>query len=184
LFVRGITKSVKSFKQFLTEYAALRIANPEVMQWLKSHLPNKEHLYVHGSPHRFTHFRRPNHAYGGLIFFSPLDNRDGLNRPLQAEYYGHNLYMCRLNKGKTFDPLNDATAKKQYADWLTGDVWDRENKLKRGRLDYQDLHLIVPMAVKVGYSHFRVFEMAMRDYSEAVAYPHQITIVDVFPKLK
>jgi hypothetical protein len=174
---------MKSFRMFITEGSPLRIINPDVKQWLESHAKDAKTLYLHGSPYEFSRFKQPKLDYGHLIFFSSLNGRDGLSRPLQAEYYGHHLYLCKLDKGKSFDVRNDPKARTLYEEFLgTGDVWDRERKLASGRVDYQDLHLVVPGAVKAGYTHFRVYEMAVQDYSDGVAYPRQVQIVDTFPK--
>jgi hypothetical protein len=134
---------------------------------------------VHGSPAQFKQFRQPDLAHGGLIFFSKLLGDARTSTALQAEHYGDNLYLCKLDKGTSFEPYTDARAKDIMRTVLV-DVWEYERKLKWGRVDYQDLHLIVPPAIKLGYNRFRVFEQAISGDSHAVAYPKMVHIVDTF----
>jgi len=82
--------------------------------------------------------QQPKLENGQLIFFSKLKGERWDTDVLQAEYYGGNLYLCKLAKGHPFNPYQDPKAKEIYAQALSGwqgGVWDRDSKLKSGRLD-------------------------------------------------
>jgi hypothetical protein len=165
--------------------------NPEVVEWIYraySRLDLPE-LYLHGSNARFDAFKQPNLNYGQLIFFSKLsEHPEYETQPLQAEYYGPNLYLVKIAPGKVFspypvpegepDPHGQRQALAILAQSLPPSGWDREQKLRWGRLDYQDLHHVVPLAVRYGYKIFRVLEVSMGKESYGVTDPALITIVD------
>lgn len=142
--------------------------------------PDANLLYVHGSRAVFTRFAKPDvFGKGQLIFFSKLvEPRLGATSPLQAEYYGEYLYVCKLAKGKPFDPYNDKLAQGVMAGALPLTTYDRERKIKIGRVDYQDLYELAPPAVKAGYNRFEVFEISMQGVnSHGISDPALITLV-------
>jgi hypothetical protein len=148
--------------------------------------PDAKELYVHGSREVFTRFRTPDvNGKGQLIFFSQLvEPYLGATRPLQAEYYGEYLYVCKLDKGKPFNPYNDPIAKGILAGALPLTTYDRENKIKWGRVDYQDLYEIAPPAVKAGYNRFSVYEISMQGVnSVGISDPKLITLITRSPNL-
>ena len=162
-----------------------------VVAWLKAAYdrPDAKDLYLHGSDMAFERFHQPKLEYGHLIFFSKLvDWNESNDRVLQAEYYGHHLYLAKLHNRHAFNPLNDPKAHAIFDEALTNDIkgvqwkqWDYETKMQWGRLDYQDLHLVVPQAVAAGYNFFTVYEVSMRGNSYAVTDPAMVEIVARYP---
>lgn len=169
-----------------------RSTDPGVVEWLNMayERPDAEELYLHGSDHSFERFRQPNLGYGHLIFFSKLiEPNEFRSATKQAEYYGDHLYLAKLHNRKAFNPYRDPHARRIFADALVEDidgskVWDYERKIEWGRLDYQDLYLVVPPAVAAGYNFFTVYEIAMRGNSYAVTDPNMVEIVDRYPPVR
>jgi hypothetical protein len=161
-----------------------RKTDPRVLEWLHYVYarPDMDQLYLHGSRALFNHFKQPNIKHGHLIFMSKLaEHREYETSPVQAEYYGTNLYLLKLAPAKVFDPsYRDRDDRKILAQALPGDSWDRDNKIQNGRLDYQDLYHVVPLAVQYGYEIFRVFEVSMGKESYGVTNPALITIIERF----
>jgi hypothetical protein len=158
-----------------------RHSDPTVEPWLKQAMqrPDAKQLYLHGSQKRFEVFNQPTTAYGHLIFGTKLIDEWRHDKILQAEYYGGYLYLVKFHFKNLFNPYSDPVAKRILTDALThSDVWDAEHKIKYGRVDYEDLHLIVPPAVAAGYDAFRVYEVSIRGDSYAVVKPDQVEIVD------
>jgi hypothetical protein len=174
--------SMRIAELLLLEDQPVRNAKPEVLEWLRRAYarPDAKQLYLHGSRARFSTFNQPDVGYGHLIFFSKLAEHPEFERsPLQAEYYGPNLYLATIAAGKVFDPhYVDREDRAIMAQALPADAWDREQKLQQGRLDYQDLGYVVPVAMRYGFEIFRVFEIAMGKDSYGVTNPALITIVD------
>jgi uncharacterized DUF497 family protein len=173
---------------------ARRDKDPQAAAWIEAarKRPDAEELFVHGSRKLFSQFTQPNLSIGQLIFFSKLTDPRFSRGVLQAEYYGDNLYLCKLAPGTPFNPNRDPEAKKILIEALgceykyvpgepTKGVWDFKNKVEWGRLDYQDTYLVVPPAVEAGYNRFRVYEMSVRTDSHAVTNPDMVEIVDVLP---
>jgi hypothetical protein len=173
---------------------ARRDKDPQAAAWIEAarKRPDAEELFVHGSRKLFSQFTQPNLSIGQLIFFSKLTDPRFSRGVLQAEYYGDNLYLCKLAPGTPFNPNQDPEAKKILIEALGGEykyvpgeptkgVWDFKNKVEWGRLDYQDTYLVVPPAVEAGYNRFRVYEMSVRTDSHAVTNPDMVEIVDVLP---
>lgn len=151
------------------------------IKWLEDACsrPDATDLFVHGSPFIFDQFREPDTSKGQLIFTSKLvDDRSRRRLPLQAQYYGDHLYLVTIDAKKPFRPLNDATAREIMSQSLSFDVWDYESKIKWGRLDYQDTHLVVPVAVKHGYDLFSIYEVSIQGHSYGCAHSGMLTIVD------
>lgn len=165
----------RPFRAFIKEDALRPQSRALVQELLKR--PDADQLYIHGSNHWFDRFQLPKLQ---VIFFSKLvEPRLGSTRPLQAEYYGRNFYVCKLAAGRPFQPWRDPKAKEILADALHADkAWDIDEKVRIGRVDYQDLHAIVPPAVKAGYNRFTVYEISMQLNSHAVSDLSLITLVD------
>lgn len=62
----------------------------------------------------------------------------------------HSLYIHGSNK--LFDDFKDPNTNIGQLIFS----WDYERKIEYGRLDYQDLHIIVPVAIEHGFDMFRV----------------------------
>ena len=166
-----------------------RETDSQVVEWLKAayQRPDVKDLYLHGSDTAFEKFKQPNLDYGHLIFFSKLVDWNQA-KVLQAEYYGHHLYLAKLHNRHSFNPYSDPKARAILDDALTNDIkgvvskqWDYETKMQWGRLDYQDLHLVVPKAVAAGYNFFTVYEVSMSGNSYAVTDPAMVEIVARYP---
>lgn len=170
--------------QEITEGQPRRNTDPAVAIWLKSAYarPDANKLYLHGSNQRFEQFRDPAYV-GNLIHFTKLLGENwAAGAPLQAEYYGANLYLVTIHAKKPFRPYSDPQAKAILADGLRRNkVWDYEQKIKYGRLDYQDQHEVVPQAVAAGYDLFRIYECSIQGDSIGVTRGDMITIVDRYP---
>ena len=166
----------------LLEGAPLRERDAAVLDWLQAAYdrPDVADLYLHGSPKVFTQFQQPMWEHGGLIFTSKLvgENRWPMET-LQAEYYGHNLYLVKLAVGTPFRPARDPKAGDIFREAMAGcQGYDCTRKIDEGHLDYEDCHLFVPPAVTAGYDRFRIYEMSMRTHSHAVAHADMVEIVD------
>lgn len=162
-----------------------RESDPNVEAWIVRAMqrPDAASLYIHGSNQSFDRFRPPTtHAH--LIFGSKLIEQFRHGKILQAEYYGSILYLVKFHFKKLFLPYSDPVAKQIMAEaFAATEVWDAAAKLKQGRLDYQDLHLVVPPAIKAGYDAFRVFEVSIMGDSYGVTRPELVEIIDRYPKL-
>lgn len=161
------------------ESLPIRSHNSNVYKWLEKCLSKKDikELYLHGSMFDFNKFNQPNTDNGSLIFSSKLSDKP--TKYYQAEYYGSNLYLIKNHYKQIFDPLNDRLAKSIMAETLK-DVWDYENKIRYGRIDYQDCHLIIPPAVSEGYDFFKIYEISIQSYSYGNAKSDTIEIIDKF----
>lgn len=164
-----------------------RETDPEALAWINAALarPDAKELYLHGTNAVFDHFVDPDTSIGRLIFSSKLIepfSRRGPNEALQAEYYGRNLLLLKVRPTKPFNPnpKADPVAHKILAD-AVAECWDADNKIRYGRFDYQDAHLVVPAAVAAGYDFFRVFEQSIMGDSYGSAYASMIEIVDRYP---
>lgn len=175
----------------LFEDQAARLLRPEVMEWLDRVYSRDDvnDLYLHGSRNQFETFQQPNLQYGHLIFFSKLsDYSDYRDVPIQAEYYGTNLYLAKIAPAKIFspypipsgqpDPHQQRDALEIMRQALPDTTYEKETKLRFGRVDYQDLYKIVPLAVQHGYQIFRVYECSMCRDSYGVADSSLIELVD------
>lgn len=165
----------------INEDQPLRDTDKNVADWLSKARarPDADELYLHGSRESFEEFRQPNLAHGRLIFFSKLINENRWpEETLQAEYYGPKLYLAKLARGKLFSPYRDPESRAIMEKALPLNVWDREEKIKWGRLDYLDLYHVVPLAVAAGFTRFRVYEVSIRGDSHAVTDPKMVTIID------
>ena len=163
-----------------------RDSDPNVAPWLDAAYarPDAKELYLHGSDHTFDQFKQPKLEHGHLIFFSKLiDGHHNKARPVQAEYYGHTLYLCKLHGLKPFKPYPqiDPQAAAILKDALQTQ-WDYENKVKMGRLDYQDCYEVIPPAVEAGYNFFTIYEISIHGNSYAVTDPSMIDIVGRYPE--
>lgn len=163
--------------------------HPEVAEWLLAATQRADagELYLHGSRTAFTSFQEPDTAHGRLIHATKLIDKWRSGKRLQAEYYGHYLYLIRIAPKKRFSPLNDPQAKAILTEALMNDrlrgggpVWDHEAKIRYGRMDWQDAHLVVPRAVDAGYDLFEVFEDSVRSHSYGAAHAGIVEIVDRF----
>ena len=118
--------------------------------------------------------------YGHLIHFTKLTGENWTKgKPLQAEYYGSHLYLVKLHFKKMFRPYSDPVAREIERENLKGQ-YDYEEKVKRGRLDYQDQHLVVPPAVAAGYDCFRIYEVSVRGDSFGVIKSNMVEIVNIY----
>jgi hypothetical protein len=172
-------------ESLLTEDQPARLHDPDILPWLEAaHArPDAGELYLHGSNRLFDHFNQPDLQIGQLIFSTKLVERyrslDYKRQAFQAEYYGRNLYLLKISYQKLFNPhpRTDQQAAAIFAEAIKGQ-WDYENKVRYGRFDYQDAHLVVPPAVAAGYDFFRIYEVAAQYESYGAAYADMIEIAD------
>jgi hypothetical protein len=161
-----------------------RNRTPESYAWLQQAYARDDvdELYLHGSDHVFDHFVDPKIDYGRLIFATKLveqyEHRDVARVGLQAEHYGRNHYLIKIHPQKRFNPYKSDPVAQEIFAAAVADTWDAENKIKYGRFDYQDAHLVIPPAVAAGYDFFRIYEMAAQGSSYGSAFANMIEIVD------
>lgn len=168
----------------LCEAQPRRKDDPLVVEWVEDAYarPDANRLYLHGSRHLFERFADPDTSIGKLIHFTKLTGENWpKGNPLQAEYYGPILYLVTIRAKKPFRPLDDPEAKDILSETLRG-VYDYEGKVRWGRIDYQDQHLVVPTAVAAGYDLFRIYECSVCGDSIGVARGNIVTIVDRYPQ--
>lgn len=132
--------------------------------------------FLHGSDKLFSSFRRGGH---GAIYFSDPQDFVGRGKIQAYAYAKPYLYTVEIVGGKRFDPLNDEKAMEIFKSCLEEKVWDYKNKIRFGRLDYQDAYLVIPEAEKHGYNLFRVYEVSVQNWSLAVTDPNLIKITNV-----
>lgn len=152
-----------------------RGATETPQEWLDKALarPDAQDLYLHGSKlDVFDKFRQPNISQGQLLFFSKLTPNLNLD-----DYFGDNLYLCKIAPGKLFDPATDPEAQKLLTRLLGKESGGLFGK-KRTVLRYEDApNVILPLA-ELGYNRFRVlYERRQRMY-DAVADANLVQIVD------
>jgi len=167
--------------EILNEGSPRRSYDHTVEAWIDAVMarPDANQLYLHGSNHLFERFADPkNPKAGTLLHFTKLTGENRLpGTILQAEYYGKYLYLVKLHYHKPFRPYVDPVAKDIMKTALIG-VWDYDEKIKWGRLDYQDQHLVVPIAVTAGYDFFRIYEVSIQGDSCGVPRGDMVEIVD------
>ncbi len=175
------------WKQIITEDQPRRKHDESITKWIAAAKarPDADELYIHGSRHLFSHFTDPDTSIGKLIFASKLTKESHpryQDEAYQAEYYGPYLYLAKIHFKKMFRPYSDPKSKEIMTAALfhqkDSPVWDFEEKIKWGRLDYQDLHLVVPPAVAAGYDLFRVYEVSISGESYGAIKGSMIEIVD------
>jgi 2'-5' RNA ligase len=146
-------------------------------KWLDQVLarPDASSLYLHGSQLVFHEFRKPDYDRGQLVFFTKVAK--GMN---MSEYFGANLYLCKLGEGTRFDPETDANASKVLTKILgkaPGGLFGK----KRIVLTYEELPLVVPHLHQLGYDRFKVFYPARNKAYDAVSDTGLISIVETRP---
>ena len=165
----------------LTEGQPIRSYDPGVIEWLQEAMkrPDADELYLHGSQQEQNVFdpklKTWEHA---LLHFSKLTDPRSHDTPPQAEYFGHKLWLVKLNYKKPFDV--------RYPDSEAAMMYDKlvPNHYYQHRLSYEDLHEVVPAALERGYDMFVVFEIAVTTESYAVPNYNQVEVVDIFDATK
>jgi hypothetical protein len=145
--------------------------------WLDTVLarPDADSLYLHGSQMMFHEFRKPDYDRGQLVFFTKVAK--GMNL---SEYFGANLYLCKLGEGTRFDPETDPAASKVLTKLLgkaPGGLFGK----KRIVLTYDELPLVVPHLHQLGYDRFKVYYPARNKAYDAVSDTGLIQIVETRP---
>lgn len=172
------------YRELINEDQPRRIKDAGVLPWIEAAYarPDADELFLHGSNNAFDRFKQPNTDWGQLIFATKLTKEYHVpGAALQAEYYGRHLYLLKIGDRKMFSPRNDERAMQIFKDALESNsekIWDIENKIKYGRIDYQDTHIVVPPAVAAGYNFFRIYEIAMKGDSYGSTSPDMMHIVD------
>ena len=93
------------------------------------------------------------------------------------------MYLIKIHFQKIFRPHSNPEAKEILTKFLSAEheqVWDYERKIEYGRLDYQDLHIIVPVAIEHGFDMFRVYEISIHAESYGATKASMIEIIDIF----
>lgn len=132
-------------------------------------------IALHGTDAVFDQFQIMPGRNPALFFSVPN------GRKTQAEFisegpFGGNLYKVSIADGKKFDPLNDPTAAKIYADLFP------ERAGKPGKfIEYTDIYIDSPLIQAMrenGYNRVRVYEPSVQAFSEAVTDPTLIKVLE------
>jgi hypothetical protein len=163
---RAAAKQAEGLATMGEQLAAKANARPKSL----AEIAAEQGEYLHGSSAEFSQFKQGPHK---AIY---LSNAEATGRKTQAEHiaggpFGGQLYAVKVDasKLKTFNPLNDATARQIYEKLYPGQP-------AKQWVEYPDMPEVIAAAEPHGYNDFRVREPAVQGFSRAITDPTALKI--------